>query len=68
MTTLAQALQTTPPPPLPITLRAVQSATAATVTTALGPVVNATGATPSGGSVVVVQISGTPYAIGWQRP
>ncbi|MFE3071782.1 hypothetical protein [Streptomyces sp. NPDC059247] len=61
-------MQTTPAPRPPFSLMAISSATAATITTPLGPIVNATGVTPTGGHAIVVTIDGTPYAIGWKRP
>ncbi|MFB6943402.1 hypothetical protein ACFWGL_12380 [Streptomyces sp. NPDC060286] len=68
MPTLAQALQNREPNQPPPRLVPVQSATAQTITTPYGPIVNATGATPNGGNVVVVVISGADYAVGWVRP
>ncbi|MFJ2869830.1 hypothetical protein [Streptomyces sp. NPDC087298] len=68
MPTLAQAMQSAPPPSRPPRLVPVTTATAKTIETGYGPIVNATGVTPTGGQVVVVVIGGTDYAVGWVRP
>ncbi|MYR93386.1 MULTISPECIES: hypothetical protein [unclassified Streptomyces] len=68
MPTLAQALQNPEPRQPPPRLVGVSSATAKTITTDYGPIVNATGVTPTGGNVVVLSIAGTDFAVGWVRP
>lgn len=67
MPTLAQALQSRPDPSAPY-LANVVSATTVTVTTDAGVLPNATGVTPSGGQVVVLNVAGRDLAVGWIRP
>lgn len=64
MPTLAQVLQSAPEPADEPHFETVITATTATITTASGPIINATSLTPAAGkSVVVLRVEGVNVAI-----